>query len=837
MVDFRKLRLQKLENEPTEPYEIFKRLGTDEIDDLWHSQQTILEEWDKRRKERDLVIKLNTGGGKTIIGLLIAKSIVNETNGSVLYLCPTVQLVNQTIEKAKLYRISAIEYVSGQGIPIGFRSGKCIMVATYSALFNGKTVFGLEGALETIKVDGIIFDDAHTAEGIVRNQFTLSISSSEHEEIYNYIVGLFRKTFEDIGRIALFDDIVDGKDSKVLEVPYWSWISNESVVREILKENSEKFKYTWAFLRDELKKCHCLITRKEIIITPMYPLVNMISTFNNCSKRIYMSATLADDSTIVRTFNADYKSVSKPIFVEGTKSMGERMMIAPGLMSFMNKDTEEIKLTIKELAKNVSNRYGVIILTPSEYKANDWTEVGEYAKESKDVLRQVNDMVNNDAKGPFVWANRYDGIDLPKDSCRLLIISGKPGVLGTYDRYIASTLGGSQLVNSLIAQRIEQGLGRATRGAGDYCVIIFEGNDIITWISEKENLKLLTKASQAQLNLGNEISKQIEDRKDIVATMLKCYNRDRDWIEYHAEELASITNEKSDESKMIEIAGLERSFFEELLNGNYKVAIEELNKAIEIANDVKLEGWLNQLMANMYCQSGQSDIAVAIQKNAYKLNKQLIKSTEEISYEQISIKTKQTEKILINLNKFNYKKGIMSKIEESLAKLNKNATANQFEDALEKIGDMIGFETERPEHIYGKGPDVLWNIGSNNYYIIECKSKKMLKNPLNKKENGQLLDSYEWFKENYPTSEGIKVLIHPSNEVTENTHSKETLLFDLKMLEQFKSNVKGFYSELVNIDLSEEAMNINCHRLLKKWNLLGLDFTQIYLSKFKISKK
>ena len=49
----------------------------------------------------DAIVKLHTGGGKTLVGLLIALSSMEEKKGPVLYLTPTTQLVEQTIEKAK----------------------------------------------------------------------------------------------------------------------------------------------------------------------------------------------------------------------------------------------------------------------------------------------------------------------------------------------------------------------------------------------------------------------------------------------------------------------------------------------------------------------------------------------------------------------------------------------------------------------------------------------------------------------------------------------------------------------------------------------------------------
>lgn len=64
----------------------------------------------ERRKEQDLIVKLHTGGGKTLVGLLIAKSILNELKSPILYLCPTKQLVQQTLDKAREYYIDVVEF-------------------------------------------------------------------------------------------------------------------------------------------------------------------------------------------------------------------------------------------------------------------------------------------------------------------------------------------------------------------------------------------------------------------------------------------------------------------------------------------------------------------------------------------------------------------------------------------------------------------------------------------------------------------------------------------------------------------------------------------------------
>ena len=60
----------------------------------------MLEKWFARRDDRDVVIKQNTGGGKTVAGLLIAQSTLNEGIGKAVYLAPDTYLAARVREEA-----------------------------------------------------------------------------------------------------------------------------------------------------------------------------------------------------------------------------------------------------------------------------------------------------------------------------------------------------------------------------------------------------------------------------------------------------------------------------------------------------------------------------------------------------------------------------------------------------------------------------------------------------------------------------------------------------------------------------------------------------------------
>jgi len=79
-LDLNKLRAAKKQPKVIDPVEIFRRLPKEaELKDLYGSQTEVLNAWFADRTKPDHVVKLHTGGGKTLVGLLIAQAIINET--------------------------------------------------------------------------------------------------------------------------------------------------------------------------------------------------------------------------------------------------------------------------------------------------------------------------------------------------------------------------------------------------------------------------------------------------------------------------------------------------------------------------------------------------------------------------------------------------------------------------------------------------------------------------------------------------------------------------------------------------------------------------------------
>ena len=172
-VDFSKLGSTKKAPSPLNPIKIFETLpslsGT--FNDLWRGQDKALTEWDVNRDKHDVLVSLNTGAGKTIVGLLIAQSLVNERLNNVLYVCSTIDLVRQTAEEAKRIGIEHTIRVRREFPNDLFETGKSFCITTYAALFNGHSALR-----NKFFPQAVIFDDAHVAESLLRGAFTLEVN-------------------------------------------------------------------------------------------------------------------------------------------------------------------------------------------------------------------------------------------------------------------------------------------------------------------------------------------------------------------------------------------------------------------------------------------------------------------------------------------------------------------------------------------------------------------------------------------------------------------------------------------------------------------------------------
>lgn len=834
MVDFKQMLAGKAKPLPQHPRDIFNALPRPPgINELYVSQAEVLDSWFHRRAEQDLVVKLHTGGGKTLVALLMAQSTMNELREPVLYLAPTNQLVSQVLAMSRLYGISSVPYQKGQPLAGDFLDGRSVMVGAYETLFNGRSKFGVRGSgTQPTRIGAVILDDAHVALSSVRDAFSLEITSKDHMNVYRHFVDTLRGSFHEVGKSGAFADVTRHKDFGVLEVPSWAWQKKLPEIQEYLSHIVDDIDpYVWPFIRDNLNVCHCLVSGRRITITPIFPPVDMLPSFDDAKRRIFMSATIADDSDIVRTFGASTASVSTPVTSVSLAGVGERMILVPELMELG--DTPIIP-TVKLMATQVAKDAGAVILTPSGPAAQGWADVASYPNTPQAVAAKIEALQTTQDRGPVVLANRYDGIDLAGNACRLLVMDGLPMGTSDYELYRSDVMSDSA-VNNYLAQRIEQGIGRGTRGGSDFCVVVLTGAKLVAWVGRRSSLPFLTAATRIQLEVGQDVSAAVKSPQELFETALKCLRRDPDWVAYHASELSAAARDQQVDQGALELVGIERRAFRQQKLGQFQPALLTLEGALarpDLATNDEVKGWLNALAARIATQMGDDEREQRHQTSAFSFNNNHTPPRIRPAYIPRPKPGPQASKVVARLVGFQRRGAMLAEFNTAVSSLVPEASANQYEESLKALGEFLGFAGERPEKAHNIGPDVLWRTSGDFDFVIEAKSEKQDQNALYKTDHAQLLEAEQWFNGAYPDRSCIRVSALAAPRADGKASPAGTFALTLVNAGRLAGAVRELISVIALQDGPREALEERCQAELERLKLTPQQLKEHFLVSF-----
>lgn len=101
VIDFNKLR-NKTRDVPLNPRDIFMSLPSRDkrYEYPRDVQSEVWKKWFSVREQKDCIIKMNTGSGKTVVGLTILMSCLNEGKGPAVYVTPDNYLIEQVCLEA-----------------------------------------------------------------------------------------------------------------------------------------------------------------------------------------------------------------------------------------------------------------------------------------------------------------------------------------------------------------------------------------------------------------------------------------------------------------------------------------------------------------------------------------------------------------------------------------------------------------------------------------------------------------------------------------------------------------------------------------------------------------
>ncbi|EKN71241.1 DEAD/DEAH box helicase family protein [Schinkia azotoformans] len=758
-----------------DPESIFRELQIPNIKGLWSQQADILREYYNNFKTNpDVAIELPTGTGKTLIGLLIAEYRRRCHQERVLYLCPTKQLAKQVHSKAKEYGLPVSLLIGSQNKYSEEEYGNYIMsksvgITTYSAIFNTNP-FRMDDA------NTILLDDAHSAENYISSLWTVDIKRKQNKEVFESIIELFKGDISEYNYTRIMSDDTEYYKPIYDLIPYPKYLEKLPQLIELLDANITECgnaKHPWSKINENLEMCQMFFSWGEINIRPLIPPTKTHVAFSNAKQRIYMSATLGDGGELERITGV--RKIGKIPIPKGWDkySNGRRLILFPNRI--FNPDD-----SLKVAFGAIQNQERALVLCPDNRTAQFFISKMEQELPEYTVL-QSSDI--EDSLVPFssrekvvlVLTNRYDGIDLSGDICRLQIVFGMPEATNLQEGFLWNRLNANAVLSELVKTRITQALGRCTRSNDDFANVIMLDPNLLKFCTRRENLVGFHPEIQAEIEFGLSNSEKIESVTEMIEFM-NDFITDKEYFSAINDAITEIREEYEKRPKA-EVQKLTLSVENEV-DFMYALWKRELDRALEKAKLIleNLSGGkeLDGYRAWWYYNAGNAAYLAKriiptdpnLDRNYYS---SALRMSNGISWmadlihsvptdddvpridPYLVAQTDNIEKVLNDLGLF----GVMFERDmKLLLSLINNDEAKKFEKGLEHLGRILGFDAFLPKG--DAAPDGVWSI-RDKFFGFEAKTEEAPEDPVYSDACRQTDGHKKWICENVPLPDGATV--------------------------------------------------------------------------------
>jgi DEAD/DEAH box helicase/Helicase C-terminal domain len=761
----------------TDPETLFRDLRgrSPEIRHLWSHQADLLRDYYQHFKEaKDVAIELPTGAGKTLVGLLIGEFRRQSFNERVAYLCPTRQLARQVGAQASKYGIKAHVFVGKQrDYPPGefseFQSSKALAITTYSAIFNSNP--------RICDAQSLILDDAHASENYIASMWSVEIGRCDSAELYRSVVNLLRDGLPP----SFYADVISdggssGRETRLIELVPGEYVRKySSALRDLLDNGFEKETpawYAWEIIKEHMAGCGVFVSWDSILIRPFIPPALTHAPFTQANQRVYMSATLGAGGELERITGV--KRIQRLPIPPGwdKRGSGRRLFLVPQA-AMRDEDALGIVLAgAKEFERT-------LVLAPTQGEASEFqsrlANIGSTVLGAVDIEDSIDPFATR--QGAALVLSRYDGLDLPDEACRLLVMGGLPSGTNLQEKFLWSRIAAFSLLRDRVLTRFTQGVGRCTRSDNDYAVVMVWGRPLVDFILKQDNRRMLHPELQAELQFGIENSrdKKAEDFEDLWRAFIE---QGENW-EAAEEAIVRLRDRSSRHSdpvseRLCSAVSDEVSYLYSMWNGDYESALEHARRvadSLEGDETKGYRGWWYYLAADAAMALHDANGDDNLVETARDCLKRAGKCCPVISWFARLAQTVRGEAEPLEADEVT-----ATAIENMRAKLTEWGTVGrrfeheveraindlqatdhrQFHRGLKVLGEMLGFRTELP---VGDGdPDCIWSIGSELYVAHEAKSDHTPGDPIGINDIRQAQSHEDWVRSHCTCSDGTRIL-------------------------------------------------------------------------------
>ncbi|OYQ68365.1 hypothetical protein B9G53_00085 [Pseudanabaena sp. SR411] len=615
-----------------------------------------------------------------------------------------------------------------------YQQGKSIAISTYSGVFNTNP------RIDDPEV--IICDDAHAADNYVADLWTLTIQRVKHKDLFISIHRLLQSAIPDYVNYQIDLGVIKPSEEHVdliSNISCYEYIPElERILGEFTK-NDKDLMYSWSVLSSHLESCSIYISAKSIEIRPIIPPSLNHQPFSGAKQRIYMSATLGEDGDIERVFGVK-KIARLPIPEEWHKrSTGRRLILFPRQSSDLDP-----KETVIEMIKKVPR---ALILVPDNNNLKEWEEKlskSHTIVKSDDIEQNLDKFTRCSSPSILLLATRYDGIDLPADDCRFMVLDGEPSASGLQEMYMRTRLFASSQLYNRIRTRITQAMGRCTRDESDYSVVIILDDKLTKRCCTKNFTQGMHPELQAEISFGLQNSMDYTT-SDFVELSEAFLNRVPEWQEAEQDIRKQRDSfEKTPDSTVISLAKAmpyEIDYVYASWQGQHEKALtlaQKVLEAIEGGSDLKpyRAFWYHQAATSAFLawkyldnETFKNATVSYLEKSAAscsltwieKLRSDLSGNSNKLIDRELPLQEwfQQIDSLLqewgISGSKFAKKLTETQRIIEA-------QEAKKFENGLAILGRMLGAKTHQWKD--DGAPDGLWIFGDLVAFVFEAKTNE-----------------------------------------------------------------------------------------------------------------
>ncbi|MEX2374115.1 MAG: DEAD/DEAH box helicase [Dehalococcoidia bacterium] len=691
-------------------------------------QQDVLRKYvDEAVDLPDVALELPTGTGKTLVGLLVADWRRRRSGEKVAYLGLTTQLAHQALSEASKLGLPAADLTGDRdhrsAAEVGrYARAEAVGITTYSNLFNANPVVQASNVL--------VLDDMHGGDEYVSQRWTVRVSRMELPSLYDELrlelrPGLsstqWRKVTNEGNYRAV--ELCDTAGHPECEIGITA-VLDESAVPNV--------RFPWLALRDHLHACVVLVSPSEIVIRPLAAPTHTHRPFADTTQRLYMSATIEDEDDIRRSYGARTIATLRA----EQQPSGRRFIFVPGM--YMGAD--DVDEFVTGIWEGLPEKRAVILAPSFAAADRSFDKIVEGvsvppAKLSAESVAHSLEPFTSAANVILALAARYDGLDLPHDSCRLLILSDSPVALSALELYLSDNWKFGPLLRARERTRLIQGLGRCTRDATDYAVVLWLGQSLIDAATNPLIVGELPGDIHAELAWGLDQVGEYRENPELLIEMVRLILTDpayRNEADAAVREAAkSWTPAPAITRRGTGVA--EIRFARSLWDGDFHGAFEqarEITNLLTGADETGARAWwwfvassvalrlddkagaLECIEAALQCRVNQGFVSQTLRSYrgaALQSDTQTTTPNSEAIWEQIAAVGWSGQRPTT------WSARMLSHVDED--------DHLRFHEGVEMLGKALGATTTRLSE--AGAPDVVWSFGENLHVTFEAKTEKL----------------------------------------------------------------------------------------------------------------